>query len=99
MKNTKKYLSTGVVLAIALFAAVQISAMAPTVNPYLNAGQKSWLENRIKLEVRYLDPKSAYYSMGSEQIRSHCRETIRRLEEVYYGNRPYADYEIINLAE
>ena len=29
MKNTKKYLSTGIALAIALFAAVQITAMDP----------------------------------------------------------------------
>ena len=29
MKNTKKYLSTGIALAIALFAAIQVTAMEP----------------------------------------------------------------------
>jgi hypothetical protein len=96
MKSTKKYLSTGVALAIALFAAIQVSAMAPQVNPYLRAGQKSYLENKINFEKELFNSHSA---PSEERFRSNCREAIRQLEEVYYGNRPYTYDEVTSAGQ
>jgi hypothetical protein len=93
MKSTKKYLSLGVALAIALFASVQITAMAPKVNPYLSDWDKEVLQNRIAFEGRFLDPNSAYFRTD-ERFRNSSRATIKQLEEIYYGNRPYTSAEM-----
>ncbi len=94
MKNTKKYLSTGVALAIALFAAVQISAMAPKVNPYLSPEQKTVIESNIKHLQDELNPKSNFFKQYFESQRALARAMIKGFEEVYYGNQPYTYQQI-----
>ncbi len=86
MKNTKKYLSTGVALAIALFAAVQLTAMAPRVNPYLSERAKQSIKDRIEYIQELLNPKSK----ADERLRNSYKAHLKGYEEVYYGNQPYS---------
>lgn len=90
MTNTKKYLSAGVVLAIALFAAVQVSAMESgrRVNPYLTAEEKQLFERRIKGEEALLDPKSPWSKHTSEESKKRARKQLENYEKAYYGNEP-----------
>ncbi len=99
MKSTKKYLSTGVALAIALFAAVQVSAMERrTVNPYLSPGIKKMVEDQITTRQRYLDPKYKRYSELSELQKRDIQALIEGYEEVLYGNKDYSFNEVYNIA-
>ncbi len=94
MKNTKKYLSTGVALVITLFAAVQITAMERrTVNPYLNEETKRWIQREIKMTSDVLDPKSQNFFPDTKYL-NKVRARLKGFEEVYYGNKPYTYQEI-----
>ncbi len=96
MKSTKKYLSTSVVLAIALFAAIQITAMEPgrKVNPHLSKTQKDMLEYEIQKAEGFLDPKSESVMRGSGLFISQQQAKVEGLKEIYYGNKPYTDQQI-----
>jgi len=100
MKNTKRYLSTGVALAIALFAAVQVSAMAPSENPYLSAIKKETIKEEIERRQAFLDPKGARQKrMGgiSESDKKTFQAEIRGYEEVLYGDNDYTFLQIENI--
>jgi hypothetical protein len=96
MKNTKKYLSMGVALAIVLLASVQVSAMERPVNSYLNRDQKKlivWKLNNTKMKLSSCDPKRN----PDQKFQAVCNELSKlsqQLEELYYGDRPYTDDEI-----
>ncbi len=88
MKSTKKYLSTGVALAIALFAAVQTIAMESgrKVNPYLSPEIKQRAERAIKSYERMIDPKNKVYD---EPFKKMLRQELKVYEDVLYGNKYY----------
>ena len=56
MKNTKNVLITGVALAIALFASIQVTAMEPNkkINPKLNGDQQALIEETIRTTKDYI---------------------------------------------
>ncbi len=104
MKNTKKYLSfsTGVALAIALFAAVQVSAMAPQVNPYLNLHTKIMIEDEIERLQELLDPRGLRSKrMGgiSELDKKTFQAEIKGWEEVLYGDNNYTWQQIQDIIQ
>ncbi len=97
MKNTKKYLSTGVALAITLFAAVQTIAMERPVNPYLSEQAKQLIKSRIEFfssaAEDQFDPKSQYFEDNPSK-RAVTAAIINAYKDMYYGNKPYTDDEI-----
>jgi signal transduction histidine kinase len=91
MKNTKNVLITSVVLAITLFASVQITAMEPErrINPYLSEVQKQVLKNSIsdyknKIQ-RYGDPKNPLFNPGAVNIYKY---KLQQEEAKLYGSNP-----------
>jgi hypothetical protein len=95
MKNTKKYLSAGVALAIALFASVQISAMEPNrkVNPYLSKEDKQYMKNQIEWYLPQTDTKRNGF-VADPYFQANTKATIDAYKEMYYGNKPYNRDEI-----
>lgn len=101
MKNTNKFLSTGIVLAIALFASVQISA-AP-VNRFLSRETKARLEADIKEnkeEIQYIETHGmtnqqspTYDPYEVEHLYAH-KKVLQCLENMYFGNQPYTEKDI-----
>ena len=93
MKNTKKYLSTGVALAIALFVSVQVVAMKRPVNPDLSDTQKEWIETRMEEAKLFLDPWS-----GTSNAKKHAeKDVLAYLEKVYYGNKPSSEIDMLDI--
>jgi len=99
MKSTKNVLIAGIVLAIALFASIQMTAMERKVNPYLTKFQKDRIEFMIKginldLDRPSCDPKT---SNVSQEAKNKCKLLSRQrtlLESIYYDNKAYTNEEI-----
>jgi hypothetical protein len=94
MKNTKKFLSAGVALAIALFASVQVIAMEnKPVNPYLSEQDKRYMKNQIEFNTPGTDPTRKGF-MAEPYYQAQLKATIDAYKEMYYGNKPYTRDEI-----
>jgi hypothetical protein len=91
MKSTKNIFITGVVLAIALFASVQVNAMEQRINPYLSAPEKEALEYRIN-KLNGLISGLKKNNMDSTQQ----EKQLKRYEDLYYGVFSY-DIELLDL--
>jgi hypothetical protein len=101
MKNTKKYLSSGLALAIVLFASVQISA-AP-VNRFLSKEIKARLEEDIKENkdvMRNIETfgmanrQSPLYNPSEVDHLAIHKKVLGCLENMYYGNKSYTEKDI-----
>ncbi len=92
MKNTKNLLITGIVLATALFASVQVTAMASRVNPNLTPGAKRALERHIGAQTQQLDPKSGFVYTPEEL--KEAQQKLKRFEKMYYGNEAYDEADV-----
>jgi hypothetical protein len=108
MKNTKNLLISSVILAAALFASVQVSAMElnKSVNPYLSNKQKHDLELAIAAAAQGIQVFSQGQHAASESLRNKImfnqkiqseKQRIERIKEIYYDNRAYTDNEISNI--
>ena len=97
MKNTKKYLSAGVVLAIALFASVQITAMENKLtNRHLTDDQRATFAANIKrLDKRLnenIDPSSEnFHELGWTNF-SVYKAQLEACKKIYYGDLPLSGY-------
>jgi hypothetical protein len=99
MKNTKNVFITGVALAIALFASVQVVAMEPgrRVNPNLAPVTKAHFERKIKLytnEIKHLeneikDPKQLQQKRNNIDYRDRMIGCLEELKDMYYGDEDY----------
>ena len=82
MKNTKNVLTTGIVLAIALFTSTQISAMERTINPNLTLDEIGKLEQKNKqLKREIVD--------ATPEMKKVFRKEIEKNEKMLYGNESY----------
>lgn len=108
MINTKKLLSLGVALAIALCASVQMFATNETqqVNPHLSRQDKEFLHYNILEHTAHLkditDPKSSLFlqnaSIRNDEVKT-IEKDINNLKQIYYGNRPYTQEEMRAIIE
>jgi|SRR5579863_3251823 hypothetical protein len=101
MKNTRKYLNSGVALAIVLFASVQISA-AP-VNRFLSREIKAKLEADIKENKEVIQDietsgmanrQSPLYNPSEVDHLAIHKKVLGCLENMYYGNKSYTEKDI-----
>jgi len=99
MKNTKNVLMAGIVLAMTLFASVQVVAMERKVNPYLTENQKWEIEGAINArehEAQSFDPKKTIYV--SDNMRNYLSAVntaeLKAYKSIYYGNKAYTAKEI-----
>ncbi|HEX4068851.1 MAG TPA: hypothetical protein VHX42_02010 [Candidatus Babeliales bacterium] len=89
MKSTKNVLMAGVILAIALFISIPVSAMEKEVNPYLSQREKATLELYIKSVQEQLDPKGYHLKNLSPRAIKIYKQQLEQLEKMYYGNEAY----------
>ncbi len=83
------------ILAIALFASVQMSAMNRSVNPQLSPANKKLLEMKIKETGAYLNPKFGMLSTLSPDEIRYYQQSLNRFVNMYYDNKPYTTEDII----
>ncbi len=91
MKNTKISLINGLMLTITLFTTIQISTMAPEINPYLNDYQRGLLESYMKEDRKFIEnelklerEKEGYKPFWIPKMKKHLKD----VESLYFGNRP-----------
>lgn len=88
MKNTKNVFMTGIVLAITLFASIDIVAMSRKVNPYLDKQSKELLSRAI---TRYSTREAL------SQLNFTEENKLKKYREIYFGDQPYTADEILDI--
>ncbi|HEX4068883.1 MAG TPA: hypothetical protein VHX42_02195 [Candidatus Babeliales bacterium] len=94
MKSTKNVLMTGVVLAIALFASVQVAAMEKMDKEGLEYYQEL-LEKDIKTNETIMREMTSKKNFNPELVEAYrtanqrTREELSRVKEQLYSNRSF----------
>jgi hypothetical protein len=100
MKSTKNILMAGVVVAIALFASVQVTAMemGRKVNPHLTREQEEFVRDKIEFKTELI--KNAWYCDPKKRNLGPCefeKKKLSALKTIYYGNKPYTNDQIADV--